>query len=167
MRKETPSGFPEAGSRTLPGRHERGCGIFFSPRRQYGFFKGQAVKTDESGTVVVVGASDNPERYANMAVRLLKSHGYEVIPVNPELDEVEGIPVVHRLNQIRKKVRTVTLYVGPSRSAGMAEDLIALSPGRVIFNPGTEVDILERKLRESGIDTVRACTLVLLNSGRF
>ncbi len=123
--------------------------------------------TDKTHAVVVLGASDDPERYSNMAVRLLKAGGFDVIPVHPKLGEVEGIPVVHELAHIRKPVDTVTLYIGPERSATMVKDVIALRPRRVIFNPGTESHTVEMALKEAGIETLMACTLVLLNSGRF
>ena len=48
-------------------------------------------------TVVVLGASDKPDRYSNRAVRLLKAEAYRVIPVHPTLDTVEGLAVRHGL----------------------------------------------------------------------
>jgi uncharacterized protein len=37
-------------------------------------------------TVAVVGCSDNPARDSLRIAKLLKSHGFKVIPVNPQLD---------------------------------------------------------------------------------
>lgn len=37
-------------------------------------------------TVAVVGCSDNPARDSLTIAKLLKSHGFKVIPVNPQLD---------------------------------------------------------------------------------
>ena len=118
-------------------------------------------------TVVVLGASDKPQRYSNMAVRLLKELGYRVIPVHPRLDEIEQIPVAHHLSEIRDTAHTLTMYVGPLRSTALADDILALKPGRVIFNPGSESDALEERLKENDIPTIRACTLVMLQSGQF
>ena len=50
--------------------------------------------------VVIVGASDNPERYSNRALLLLRKHGHEVIPVHPKLAEIDGIKVVPDLSAI-------------------------------------------------------------------
>ena len=118
-------------------------------------------------TVVVLGASDKPQRYSNMAVRLLKGLGYRVIPVHPSLDEIEQIPAVPSLSEIQDEVHTLTMYVGPLRSAALADDILALKPGRVIFNPGSESEALEERLRQNNIPTIRACTLVMLQSGQF
>ena len=118
-------------------------------------------------TVVVLGASDKPERFSNMAIKKLKQHGHRVIPVHPRLKEIEGLPVMADLLSINELVDTLTLYVGPERSANLVEQIIQLQPGRVIFNPGTESELLERSLRENNMSFEIACTLVMLDAGSF
>jgi predicted CoA-binding protein len=122
---------------------------------------------NENHTVVVLGASDKPERYSNMAIRLLRESGYRVIPVHPRLDEIEGIPVVHHLDEIRDTVKTLTLYVGKMRSEALLDDIISLRPGRVIFNPGSESEKLTERLQECEIPFINGCTLVMLQSQQF
>ena len=117
--------------------------------------------------VVVLGASPKPARYANRAVRELIAGGYVVIPVHPKIREIEGLPVVHKLSTIHERVHTLTLYVGPERSRGLAADILRLNPGRVILNPGTESDELETQLRARHIECLHACTLVMLRTGQF
>lgn len=118
-------------------------------------------------TVVVLGASTKPERYANMAVRLLKEYGHRVIPVSSGHSEIEGLPAVSTLADVHEAVDTLTLYLGPARSAPLLADIIALRPKRVIFNPGTESAELERQFALQGIDCQEACTLVLLRTDQF
>lgn len=118
-------------------------------------------------TVVVLGASPKPERYSNKAVRLLLQHGHRVLPVHPAVDEIEGLPVFKKLPAIGEPVDTVTLYLSAKLSAPLTNDLIALKPARVIFNPGTENPDLQASLEQAGIATEEACTLVLLHSGQF
>lgn len=117
--------------------------------------------------VVIVGASDNPERYSHKALLLLRRHGHEVVPVHPRLAEIEGILVVPDLSAITGPVDTVTMYVGAAISAGLQEKLTALQPQRVIFNPGAENAALAGALEKAGIACEEACTLVLLNTGQF
>lgn len=77
-------------------------------------------------TVVVVGASPNPERYSNKAVRALLDHGHKVIPIHPAVKEVCGIPVVASLEEIEAEVDTVTLYVNAAQSSNLQESLLNL-----------------------------------------
>lgn len=127
--------------------------------------KGRAMRSEE--VVVVLGASDKPDRYSNRAVRLLKREGYRVIPVHPSLQTIEGLEVVHNLKDIREGAGTLTVYLSPARSESLAADILRLKPRRVIFNPGAESMRLEEELRKAGIEVLDACTLVMVNSGLF
>ena len=120
-----------------------------------------------SQTVAVLGASNNKERYSNMAVRRLREAGHRVIPVNPVLSEIEGLLVSKSLAEIKEPVDTLTLYVGPQRVAAMTQDIVRLAPKRVIFNPGTESPELAAALDRAGITHLEACTLVMLQTGQF
>lgn len=117
--------------------------------------------------VVVLGASPKPARYANQAVRLLLEHGYRVTPVHPRFGEIEGLRVANRLDQVPQPVHTLTLYVGPERLEPQIPELLALRPGRVIFNPGTECPAFQQALDQAGIEWFEACTLVLLRTKQF
>jgi predicted CoA-binding protein len=118
-------------------------------------------------TIAVLGASNNPERYSNMAVRRLREAGHRVIPFNPALSEIEGLAVAKSLGAIEEPVDTLTLYVGPQRVAAITEDIVRLAPKRVIFNPGTESPELAAALDRAGIPHIHACTLVMLQTGQF
>lgn len=123
--------------------------------------------SNASHHVAVLGASPKPARYANQAVRLLLQHGYRVTPIHPRFEEIEGLPVANRLEQVTQPVDTLTLYVGPERLAPQIAELVALGPRRVIFNPGTESIALQQALDEAGIEWLEACTLVMLKTGQF
>jgi hypothetical protein len=117
--------------------------------------------------VVVLGASDQPDKYAFKAVQMLLQNGHEVVPVNPNVDTVENLVVLDSLDQVDGAVDTLTLYVSPHISSSLTEKIIRMNPGRVIFNPGAENAQLEAKLQQHGIATEQACTLVLLRTGQF
>jgi len=121
----------------------------------------------KSERVVLLGASDKPERYAYQALLLLREHGHEVLPVHPTLAEIEGIPVVRLSEDIGGPVDTVTVYLRPELSWPMAAAVAALRPRRVIFNPGTESEEWKQHLDREGIEAQEACTLVLLRTGQF
>jgi uncharacterized protein len=117
--------------------------------------------------VPVLGASPDPERYSHMAVKMLVEKGHTVFPVHPKSADIAGIPSFKRLADIPSPIHTVTVYVGPERSNALAEEILAAKPERVIFNPGAENEELARRLRANGIETLEACTLVLLRTGQF
>ena len=117
--------------------------------------------------VVVIGASENEERYSNKAMKMLEEYGHNPIPVAPAKDSILGRKVYARASDVPDNVDTVTMYVGPSRQEGLFEQIIALKPSRVIFNPGTENPAEYDRLKAAGIDVIEACTLVMLRTRQF
>jgi predicted CoA-binding protein len=117
--------------------------------------------------VVILGASDRPDRFAHRAMVMLKEYGHQTILVNPALKEIEGRKVHADLNEVMLPVDTLTMYVNPSISVDLKDKIIALKPKRVIFNPGTENPAIEADLKKTGIDVIHACTLVMLSTGEF
>ena len=117
--------------------------------------------------VAILGASNKPERYSYQAVVLLAEKGHTVFPVHPALAKIDGHSTFKRLADISEPLHTITMYVSPSHSTGMADEIISVHPSRIIFNPGTENPALEKKLSAAGIAVLRACTLVLLRTGQF
>ncbi|MDQ8180969.1 2-amino-4-hydroxy-6-hydroxymethyldihydropteridine diphosphokinase [Pelagicoccus sp. SDUM812005] len=128
--------------------------------------KGQAVEKLKP-VVAVVGASPKPDRYANMAQRQLMEAGHEVALVAPREESILGVPVVRTLTDCPNPVDTVTLYIGSARVDGILEDLLSVRPQRVIFNPGTENQGVRSRLEQEGIETLEACTLVMLRTGQW
>lgn len=117
--------------------------------------------------VAVLGASPKPERYSYKACAMLAGHGHRVTPINPYHPKVAGIPSVARLSDIGQSVDTVTVYMRGQLLAPLVDDLLALSPRRVIFNPGSEDADIEKRLQLAGVVVEEACTLVLLRTGQF
>jgi len=117
--------------------------------------------------VAILGASDKERRYSYQAFKMLQDYGHTPLPVHPKLSAIEGVPVAPDLTSLDGPVDTVTVYVGPDRSAGLAPALIGVHPRRVIFNPGAENEALAEQLRAAGIEVVEACTLVMLRTGQF
>lgn len=117
--------------------------------------------------VVVLGASDNPERTSFQAVERLLANHHEVMPVSPKGGEILGLKVLPALGAIPQPVDTLTMYVGPDRQGALIGDIVALKPRRVIFNPGTENPTVYPQLQQAGIAVEEACTLVLLSTHQF
>jgi predicted CoA-binding protein len=117
--------------------------------------------------VVVLGASDNPERIAYQAmIRLLDKH-YQVIPVSPKGGKTLGQTVLPTLAAIDRSIDTITMYIGPDRQENVIDAIVALRPRRIIFNPGSENPAIYPRLQQAGIAVQEACTLVLLSTGQF
>lgn len=117
--------------------------------------------------VVILGASPKADRYAFRAFQMLCEYGHRPIPVNPAYEEVLGERCYSRINEVPRKVDTITLYLSQRRSDPLIDEIIAAGPRRIILNPGAENSELERRAKAAGIEVVEGCTLVMLRSGQF
>jgi uncharacterized protein len=116
--------------------------------------------------VAVLGASPNPSRYSNQAVRDLLLRGHEVFPVNPGHKSIEGLQTLSSIKDL-SNIDTLTIYVSPKHISSLISEIVELHPRRVIINPGAESSALSEALSEAGIQYLEGCTLVMLRSGQF
>lgn len=115
---------------------------------------------------LVLGASENPSRYSNMAIRRLRAHDHPVVAVGRRNGQVGDVPI-SKDHMPESGVDTVTLYLNPSNQVEYYDYILGLEPKRIIFNPGTENEALMRMARENNIQPVVACTLVMLGTGQY
>lgn len=117
-------------------------------------------------TTVVLGASDNPSRYAYLAVNRLRNYGHPVIAIGKKPGKVADVEITKEKKD-EKDVDTVTLYLNPLHQKLYYDYIVSLNPKRIIFNPGTENDELAVLAQQHGIKTMEACTLVMLSTGQY
>lgn len=115
---------------------------------------------------LVIGATENPQRYANRAAQSLLQHGHEIELLGLRTGNIGGHPIQTGQPHL-PDVDTVTMYVGPRNQSALYEYIRHLKPRRVIFNPGAENPDFARQLRREGIEPIDACTLVMLSVGTY
>lgn len=115
---------------------------------------------------LVLGASDNPSRYSCLAIERLRGHGHPVVAVGRKDTAVRDVEISKDTEKFTD-VDTVTLYLNPANQREYYEYILSLNPRRIIFNPGTENEELEELAHKKNIQTMEACTLVLLTTGQY
>lgn len=115
---------------------------------------------------LVLGASLNPSRYSNLAIKRLTSYKQPVVAVGLKKGEVAGVTITNEEEDF-EDVHTITLYMNPQRQKPYYDYMLSLQPERVIFNPGTENPELYDLLRKNNIEIEVACTLVMLSTNQY
>lgn len=115
---------------------------------------------------LVLGASENPARYSNMAVKMLVSKKHPVIAIGKKEGNISGVEIGTAKKSF-EGVDTITLYLNPVHQKEYYDYIFSLHPQRIIFNPGAENDELAELAAQKGIAVKEACTLVLLSTGQF
>jgi predicted CoA-binding protein len=115
---------------------------------------------------LVLGASDNPQRYSYLAMNRLHSNGHPVAAIGRKRVKVGDIDIGTEMQAI-PDIDTVTLYLSAPLQKQYYDYILGLHPKRIIFNPGAENPELEQLAHAHGIEPVEACTLVLLSTGQY
>lgn len=119
-----------------------------------------------SKRTLVVGASTNPSRYSNKAIRLLRDYKHETYGLGLKEAKVEDVEILTGEPEI-KNVDTVSMYLNPQNSEEEIEYILSLKPKRIIFNPGSENESFMNQAAKEGIEVVMACTLVMLRTDQY
>jgi uncharacterized protein len=115
---------------------------------------------------LVLGASANPARYSNLAVKKLVAYKHPVVALGRRAGNIGDTEIITEKKPM-DDIDTVTLYMNPENQKPYYDYIISLKPKRIIFNPGTENDELESLAKKNGIETEEACTLVMLSSLQY
>ena len=115
---------------------------------------------------LVLGATTNPSRYANIAINRLTRNQVPTVALGLRQGEVAGVNIETEKVPF-KDIHTVTLYLGPPRQEEYYDYIVSLHPERVIFNPGTENPEFYRLLQKNNIEVEVACTLILLSTKQY
>lgn len=115
---------------------------------------------------LIIGASDNPDRYSFKAAERLLNHGHQIELLGLRPKTIFGQTIETEKKQF-SDIDTVTLYIGSQRQPEYYQYIVSLNPRRVIFNPGTENEEFYKVLKKNNIEAEVACTLVLLGTGQY
>ncbi|MEO5984921.1 MAG: CoA-binding protein [Ferruginibacter sp.] len=115
---------------------------------------------------LVLGASENPQRYSYLAVQKLLNNQHPVVAVGKKAGMVKGVQISTGKEHF-SEIDTITLYLNPANQKQYYDYILSLNPKRIIFNPGTENPELATLAKNNSIDTLQACTLVMLSTGQY
>lgn len=115
---------------------------------------------------LILGATTDSTKYAYLAAGRPICYGYSIINIGLKSGKVAGVPI-EMAEVIYTDIHTITIYIGPEKQKDLYDYILKTNPKRIIFNPGTENDELQKLANASGIATENACTLVLLSLDQY
>lgn len=111
--------------------------------------------------VMVIGASANPAKFGNKAVRAYLRQGHDVLPVNPHESLIEGQAVYPDVLSPPGPIDRATLYIPPARGGSVLDQLAKRGDvAEVWFNPGSESPALLDQARRLGLNPIVACSII-------
>jgi uncharacterized protein len=111
-------------------------------------------------TVAVLGASTNPAKFGNKAVRAYRQQGYVVFPVNPNEAQVEGLPAFKSIADVPVRPQLVSVYLPPPVLLKVLPEIAAKGCDQLWLNPGTESEEVLAEAARLGLNVIQACSIL-------
>ncbi len=104
--------------------------------------------------VVVVGISDKEERASHGIAKFLIGQGFDVVGVNPTLDEVLGVKVYPSLSEVPGEIDLVDIFRRSEAVPPIVDEAIAMSAKAVWMQEGVVNHEAAAKAEAAGLDVV-------------
>ncbi len=120
-----------------------------------------------SRTIAVVGLSSNPLRASYGVSAYMQSHGYRIIPVNPQIVECLGEKAYASLHEVPEKMDIVNIFRRPEFVEEVVDQAIALKVPAIWMQEDVIHDKAADKARQAGIFVVMDLCILKEHRARF
>jgi len=120
-----------------------------------------------STTIAVVGLSANPLRPSHGVSAYMQSHGYRIIPVNPNIEECLGEKAYPSLVDIPEKIDIVNVFRRPEYVEEVVDQAISLKVPAVWMQEEVVHEKAAEKARKAGIFVIMDRCILKEHRSRF
>lgn len=119
-------------------------------------------------TLAVVGVSRGGQKFGNMAYRELKANGYQLYPIHPTAEKLEGDRAYADFKSLPEKAGGALIVVPPAQTEKVVRAAAAAGIRRVWMQQGSESEAAIRFCQENGIAEVHGeCILMFAGKSFF
>ena len=111
-------------------------------------------------TIAIIGASSDRRKFGNKAVRAYLQQGYEVFPVNPKEETIEGLKVFKTIGEVPVRPQLISVYLPPAVLLNVLPEIAAKGCGEFWLNPGTGSDAVLAECERLELNMIQACSIV-------
>ena len=112
----------------------------------------------------VVGASQDRSKYGNKVLRVYQQNNLPVFAINPNADEVEGVPAHPDLASLPETAHGISVITPPRVTESIVEQAGELGIRNIWMQPGSESAVAVSRAEELGMNVIAGgpCLLVVL-----
>ena len=104
--------------------------------------------------VAVIGMSKHQEKAAHFVPKYLLENGFDIIPINPNSDEILNKKCYKEINDIKDDIDIVDVFRPSEDVLPFVKDAIKKNPKVIWLQEGIHNEEAENLAREHGIDVV-------------
>jgi predicted CoA-binding protein len=116
------------------------------------------VKDVSKPTVAIVGASTDRSKFSNKSIHAHLRAGYDVYPVNPKEEMIEGLTCYKSVLDIPVTLNRISLYLPPAVGVKILDDIAKKGCKELWVNPGAESAELMSKAESLKLNAIYACS---------
>jgi predicted CoA-binding protein len=118
-------------------------------------------------TIAVVGLSDSPMRASHGVSAYMQSHGYRIVPVNPQIEFCLGERAYASLLEVPEKIDIVNIFRRPQFVQEIVDQAIQLKVPAIWMQEGVIHERAAEKARQTGIFVVMDRCILKDHRARF
>ena len=108
-----------------------------------------------------IGISRDPKKFSRMAWKELSEKGFEMYPVNPNMDELEGKPCYKSFSDLPAGITHAIIMTPKQQTAAVLQEAITHGINNVWIQQGAETDEAIALARQHNINFVqKACIMM-------
>ena len=109
-------------------------------------------------TVAIIGASAAQNKFSNKSIHAHLRAGYDVYPVNPKEETIEGLKCYKSVTEIPVALDRISLYLPPAVGVRVLDDIAKKGCQELWVNPGADSPELIQKAQTLGLNPIVACS---------
>jgi predicted CoA-binding protein len=78
-----------------------------------------------SRKIAIAGVSRDPKKFGHTVMKELKEKGFEVFPINPNADQINGTPCFHNIGSLPLNVKHLLVITQKKQTHGVVTEAIA------------------------------------------
>ena len=122
---------------------------------------------ERSKTIAVVGLSDSPMRPSHGVSAYMQSHGYRIIPVNPNISQALGEKAYPSLLEVPEKIDIVDIFRRPQFVEEVVDQAIQLKVPAIWMQEGVINQRAAEKAQKNGIFVLMDTCILKEHRARF
>jgi predicted CoA-binding protein len=116
--------------------------------------------------LAIVGVSRGGQKFGNMAYREFKAKGYQLYPIHPSAETLEGDRAYADFKSLPEKVGGVLVIVPPAQTEKVVREAAAAGVTRIWMQRGAESEAAIRFCQEGGIAEVHG-ECIMMFAGKY
>ena len=118
----------------------------------------------EPKQIALIGLSRDPKKFSRAVFKELRAKGYDIYPVNPNMDDAEGVKCYHNIADLPEDVKHALFMTPKSNTAGAVENAVHHGFTHIWLQQGAETKEAIEIARQNGVKLVSgACIMMHAN----